>query len=61
MIGLGLMIGAIALSAATAGAVAFTDGFLETAGFPRLSMFTVWVIMGASWAAVSGMRRWRVR
>jgi hypothetical protein len=48
----------IALSAAITGAVTFTYGFLETAGFPRLSMFTVWIIMGASWAAVSGMRCW---
>jgi hypothetical protein len=48
----------IALSAAITGAVTFTYGFLETAGFPRLSMFTVWIIMGGSWAAVSGMRCW---
>jgi hypothetical protein len=48
----------IALSAAITGAVTFTYGFLETAGFPRLSMFSVWIIMGASWAAVSGMRCW---
>jgi hypothetical protein len=51
----------IALSAAITGAVTFTYGFLETAGFPRLSMFTVWVIMGASWATVSGMRCWWAR
>jgi hypothetical protein len=48
----------IALSSAITGAVTFTYGFLETAGFPRLSMFSVWIIMGASWAAVSGMRCW---
>ena len=51
----------IALSAAITGAVTFTYGFLETAGFPRLSMFSVWVIMGASWGAVSGMRCWWAR
>jgi hypothetical protein len=51
----------IALSAAITGAVTFTYGFLETAGFPRLSMFTVWIIMGTSWAAVSGMRCWAPR
>jgi hypothetical protein len=51
----------IALSAAVTGAVTFTYGFLETAGFPRLSMFTVWVIMGASWALVSRMRCWWAR
>jgi hypothetical protein len=48
----------IALSAAITGAATFTYGFLETAGFPRLSMFSVWIIMGASWALVSGMRCW---
>jgi hypothetical protein len=48
----------IALSAAITGAVTFTYGFLETAGFPRLSMFSVWIIMGSAWAVVSGMRCW---
>ena len=51
----------IALSAAITGAVTFTYGFLETAGFPRLSMFSVWIIMGGSWALVSGMRCWWTR
>jgi hypothetical protein len=51
----------LALAFAITGAVTFTYGFLETAGFPRLSMFTVWIIMGASWAAVSGMRCWWAR
>jgi hypothetical protein len=51
----------LALAFAITGAVTFTYGFLETAGFPRLSMFTVWIIMGASWAAVSAMRGWWAR
>ncbi|MDZ5602636.1 hypothetical protein SJI00_07615 [Pseudomonas sp. RP23018S] len=36
-------------------------GFLETAGLPRLSMFMVWPLMGALWAAgtVFGARRYR--
>jgi hypothetical protein len=51
----------IALSAAITGGVTFTYGFLETAGFPRLSMFTVWIIMGGSWALVSRMRCWWAR
>jgi hypothetical protein len=34
---------------------------LWTAGFPRLSMFSVWIVMGASWALVSRMRCWRAR
>ena len=48
----------LALAFAITGGVTFTYGFLETAGFPRLSMFTVWIIMGASWGAVSCMRNW---
>jgi hypothetical protein len=51
----------LALAFGITGAVTFTYGFLETAGFPRLSMFTVWIIMGGSWAAVSGMRCWWAR
>ena len=47
-------------SAVTAG-LSFTYGFLETAGFPRLSMFTVWVVMGASWGLVGCVRRWLAR
>lgn len=42
-------------AAITAGAT-FTYGFLETAGYPRLSMFTVWGVMGASWVGVCAAR-----
>jgi hypothetical protein len=48
----------LALAFGITGAVTFTYGFLETAGFPRLSMFTVWIVMGASWGAVCAMRGW---
>jgi hypothetical protein len=48
----------LALAFAITGGVTFTYGFLETAGFPRLSMFTVWIIMGSSWGAVSCLRNW---
>jgi hypothetical protein len=51
----------LALAFAITGGVTFTYGFLETAGFPRLSMFTVWMIMGASWGAVSCTRNWWAR
>lgn len=39
----------------------FSYGFLETAGYPRLSMFMVWSLMGSLWAigAVVGVRRYR--
>ena len=46
----------IALAFAITGAVTFSYGFLETAGFPKLSMFSVWMVMGASWALVSAVR-----
>ena len=32
----------------TAG-LSLTYGFLESAGFPKISMFWVWPVMGASW------------
>jgi hypothetical protein len=48
----------LALAFGITGAVTFTYGFLETAGFPRLSMFTVWIIMGSSWGAVCAVRGW---
>jgi hypothetical protein len=41
---------------AITGAVTFTYGFLETAGFPRLSMFAVWPVMGISWGLVCAAR-----
>jgi hypothetical protein len=44
------------IAMAMTGAVTFTYGFLETAGFPKISMFSVWVIMGSSWGLVCGVR-----
>ncbi|MEW6371497.1 MAG: hypothetical protein AB1584_11225 [Pseudomonadota bacterium] len=35
----------VALAAALTAGLTFTYGFLETAGFPRLSMFTVWCVL----------------
>lgn len=51
----------IALAAAITAALSFTYGFLETAGFPRLSMFSVWIAMGASWLVVTLARPWLQR
>ncbi|MEH6491882.1 hypothetical protein [Halopseudomonas sp.] len=41
--------------------VTFSYGFLETAGFPRLSMFYVWPLMGSLWAlgCILAIRRYR--
>ena len=50
--------------AITVGATAFatfTYGFLEGAGFPRLSMFVVWPFIGAVWLVSSLILRRRYR
>jgi hypothetical protein len=46
----------IAVAAATTAGWTLTYGFLETAGFPRLSMFTVWPVMGTVWAMYGCLR-----
>jgi len=55
------MLESIGIAFAITGAATFSYGFLETAGFPRLSMFTVWIVMGTSWAVVNLVRRWSGR
>jgi hypothetical protein len=45
-----------ALAAAITAGASFTYGFLETAGFPRLSMFTVWPILCGSWGLTNFVR-----
>jgi len=43
----------IAITAAVTAGWTFTYGFLENAGYARLSMFTVWPVMGAVWAILA--------
>jgi len=45
-----------AIAGAVTAGLTFTYGFLEGAGFPKLSMFWVWSLMGGTWAAVAGLR-----
>jgi hypothetical protein len=45
-----------AIAAATTAALTFSYGFLETAGYPRISMFSVWALMGISWGLVCMIR-----
>jgi len=40
---------ALALAFAGTALITFSYGFLEGVGFPKLSMFTVWPLMGALW------------
>jgi hypothetical protein len=45
-----------AIAAGVTAAVSFTYGFLEGAGYPKLSMFWVWGVMGLAWGAVGCLR-----
>jgi len=50
----------VAIAAAVTAGWTFTYGFLENAGYPRLSMFIVWPVMGAVWgllAVVDSLRQ----
>ena len=42
-----------ALAFGITAALTFSYGFLETAGYPRLSMFSVWMVMCASWGVAN--------
>ncbi|MDQ2823774.1 MAG: hypothetical protein M3Y65_25930 [Pseudomonadota bacterium] len=41
-----------ALAAGLTSALTFSYGFLETAGYPKISMFSVWMIMCGAWCIV---------
>jgi hypothetical protein len=47
---------AVAISAAITCALTFSYGFLETAGYPRLSMFIVWMVMCGAMLVVCAVR-----
>jgi len=38
-----------AIAGALTAAITFSYGFLETAGYPKISMFSVWMIMCGAW------------
>ncbi|HUQ08778.1 MAG TPA: hypothetical protein VM146_00585 [Steroidobacteraceae bacterium] len=46
----------IAIAAGVTAGLTFTYGFLENVGFPRLSMFWVWGVMGLTWGAHACLR-----
>lgn len=50
------MLESFSIAAAITAGLSFTYGFLETAGYPKISMFAVWVVMGASWGLVNAVR-----
>jgi hypothetical protein len=45
-----------ALAAAITAGATFTYGFLETAGFPRVSMFVVWPALAMAWGLIDCVR-----
>lgn len=52
-----LLLENVALGAAITAGLTFTCGFLETAGFPKLSMFTVWCMLCLSVVGVQIARK----
>jgi hypothetical protein len=46
----------LALAAAITAVLTFSYGFLETAGYPKISMFWVWPMMGGAWGLHSALR-----
>ena len=46
----------LAIAAAVTAGLSLTCGFLEGAGFPRLSMFWVWPVMGFVWGGFEYLR-----
>lgn len=46
----------IAIAAALTAGATFTYGFMETAGYEKLSMFTVWLVLCGAWGAATCIR-----
>ncbi len=46
----------IAIAAAVTAGTTFTYGFMETAGYPKLSMFTVWCVLCGTWGVATLLR-----
>lgn len=51
----------IAITAAVTAGWTFTYGFLENAGYPKLSMFTIWPAMAAVWVVLAIIENLRHR
>lgn len=51
----------LAVAAGVTAGCTFTYGFLEIAGFPKLSMFFVWPLMAAAWVGATAIDHLRNR
>lgn len=47
----------LGIAAGITAGLTFTYGFLENAGYPKLSMFTVWPVLGAAWFGINLARK----
>lgn len=56
-----LILESVSLGAGITAGLTFTYGFLENAGFPRLSMFSVWMVLCISTMVACVLRRLRER
>jgi len=56
-----MLLESVALGAALTAGLTFTYGFLETAGYPKLSMFTVWMVLCGATGVVTVIRSLRQR
>ncbi len=46
----------LCIAAAVTAGLSFTYGFLEAAGYPKLSAFWVWGVMGGTWGGIALLR-----
>src|SRR5271168_3271070 len=51
-----VMLESIAMAFGVTAGWVVTYGFMENAGYPRLSMFTVWMVMMSAWAVITIVR-----
>ena len=56
-----LILESVSLGAGITAGLTFTYGFLENAGFPRLSMFSVWIVLCISTMVACALRRLKGR
>ncbi len=56
-----LILESVSLGAGITAGLTFTYGFLENAGFPRLSMFSVWIVLCLSTMVACALRRLKGR
>jgi len=49
----------VGISAAMTAVFALSYGFMESAGFPKLSMFVVWGLLMAGWGMTDAVRCWK--